>query len=165
MSDNEKKSVEQRGMGVGYVTLIMLFAVICLTVLAALSYQAARANDKLNEKNAAFTSGFYEADYRAKEMLSQLDEAALLCHNSGFFEDSFEMYCSENENLAVRKTPDGVEVAFTEAVSGNLALSVKITFFLNPQENNRYRIEGWKTITMSDDSDEFLGVWTGEELT
>ncbi len=165
MNDNEKNVVEQRGMGVGYVTLIMLFAVICLTVLAALSYQAARANDKLNEKSISFTDGFYEADCRAKEVLSQLDEAAVLSHNSGFFEDSFELYCSENEKLVTRKSAEGIEVAFTENISGNLLLSVKITFFSAPQGDERYEITEWKTIAVSGEyEDESLGVWIGENL-
>lgn len=152
-------------MGVGYVTLIMLFAVICLTVLAALSYQAARANDKLNEKSVSFTREFYDADTRAKERLCSLDEAAYLALQSGFFEDSFGMYCSETEGITVRRVPEGTEVSFTEPISAGLRLSVRITFFSAPADDKRYRIEEWKTAAVTDGEDDTLGVWTGESLT
>lgn len=163
---DENRNNEQRGMGVGYVTLIMLFAVICLTVLAALSYQAARANDKLNEKSVSFTDSFYAADYRAKEQLSQLDSAALAAHNSGFFEDSFSMYCSERDKFITRNTSEGFEVSFSESINNTLALSVKIVFFNTPENGVRYRIQEWKTTVVSDDTeDETLGVWNGGNLT
>lgn len=165
VSENTRNGNRDRGMGVGYVTLIMLFAVICLTVLAALSYQAARANDKLNEKSASFTHSFYDADIKAKELLSQLDETALTCHNSGFFEDSFQMYCEEYDNLTVRKVPEGTAVAFVYPVSDNLELSAEIVFFSTPQNDKRYRIEKWKTVAVSEETDGTLGVWTGESLT
>lgn len=162
--DNNRKSVsEGRGMGVGYVSLIMLFAVICLTVLASLSYQAARANDKLNEKSISFTDGYYAADSKAKELLSQLDEAALLSHESGFFGDSFGVLCEEYKNVAVRKIPEGFEASFSQPVSDSLALSVKVVFFSAPTED-RYRIDEWKTVSVDMAQDNSLGVWNGESL-
>ncbi len=162
MNNSGRNISEGRGMGVGYVTLTMLFAVICLTVLASLSYQAARANDKLNEKSVSFTTGLYEADSRAKVTLSQLDEWAMLSHDSGFFNDSFPACCEEKDDLDIKKVPDGFEVAFTEDISDNLMLSAKITFFAVPQNGCRYRIDEWKNVAVTDDTaDETLGVWDG----
>lgn len=162
MDDNRKNITEGRGMGVGYVTLIMLFAVICLTVLASLSYQAARANDKLVEKSVSFTNSFYEADTRAKETLSQLDEWSLMSFESGFFDDNFPLCCEENENLSVKKIQTGYEVMYKEKISENLELSVIAVFYNNPQNSPRYRIEEWKTVSSSSDSsDDNLNVWDG----
>ncbi len=163
MSD-DKKLPESRGMGVGYVSLIMLFAVICLTVLATLSYQAARANDKLNEKSVSFTTAYYNADNRAKRLLSQLDEKALISCESGFFGESFAEYCGEYEVVTLRNVPEGCEVSFSEEISDNLRLSVVITFFSNPDDGVRYRVEEWKTVADLKDTDENLGVWDGTGL-
>ncbi len=160
MSDNQKNISQERGMGVGYVSLIMIFAVICLTVLASLSYQAARANDKLNEKSIAFTDSYYAADNRAKELLSKLDESAMTAYESGFFDESF---ADGYENVNVRKTADGYEVSFVEPVNERLSLSVKISFSDIP-ENGRYKIIEWKTVSVSDMSEDTLGVWDGENL-
>ena len=164
MTDNRKKISEGRGIGVGYVTLIMLFAVICLTVLASLSYQAARANDKLNEKSVSFADGYYTADSSAKRILSELDEGAMLSHETGFFDDSFSELCGEYEKIEMRKIPEGFEVSFSEPVSSSLELSVKIVFFSMPSEDGRFRIEQWKTVSVDVQEDSSLGVWDGGEL-
>lgn len=165
MNDERKNQAESRGIGVGYVTLIMLFAVICLTVLASLSYQAARANDKLNEKSISYTDSFYEADTRAKLTLSELDAAASEAHRSCFFYDGFSAYCAENEQLSVKQVSEGFEVSYSEEINESLILSVKIVFFNIPSDGARYRIEEWKTVTASaDGAEETLGVWDGGML-
>lgn len=170
MNNERKNPAESRGIGVGYVTLIMLFAVICLTVLASLSYQAARANDKLNEKSVMFASSYYEADAGAKRLLARLDEAAYLSYESGFFDENFPILCeeiiaSENYAAAMNKVQDGYRLSFTEKISNNLELSAVIVFFGNPADGQRYRIEQWKTVTVGADINEGnLGVWNGENL-
>lgn len=170
MNDNRKNVSENRGIGVGYVTLIMLFAVICLTVLASLSYQAARANDKLNEKSVMITSAYYEADTYAKELLAKLDEAAYISHESGFFDDNFAIMCeeiiaSENNTVVVNKVQEGYKTAFSCGISNNLELSAVVVFYSVPVDGQRYRIEQWKTVSIGSDSgDESLGVWNGENL-
>lgn len=162
MADRKNNVSEGRGMGVGYISLIMLFAVICLTVLASLSYQAARANDKLNEKSISYTNGLYSADTAAKVILSELDAAAMLSFESDFFDDSFTAFCSSYDNLSLRKTAEGYEVSFSEPVSDALSLSVKIVFYSVPVGNDRYEIAEWKTVSVSEiTEDKPLGVWDG----
>ncbi len=162
MDDNRKTISEGRGVGVGYVTLIMLFAVICLTVLASLSYQAARANDKLSEKSISFTNSFYSADSRAKETLAQLDGWAAAAHETGFFDDSFPLMCEENENLTVKRTQEGYEISYSEPVSDNLELSAVIVFFGAPTNGQRYRTDSWKTVpVIAENEGDTLGVWDG----
>ena len=39
------------GIGIGYVSVMMIFAVICLTILAVLAFQAASSDERLSEKN------------------------------------------------------------------------------------------------------------------
>ncbi len=175
MSDNRKSLSQERGMGVGYVTLIMLFAVICLTVLASLSYQAARANDKLNDKSVRYTSSYYLADGIANEALCMLDEAAYEAHGTGFFSDSFEVICEEkiaeqNDRVytvtpVLKRVQGGFRVSYTCPVTDNNEISVKILFFDTLRDGERYRIEEWKTVTVSaEDSEETLGVWDGSAL-
>ncbi len=168
MNDSRKSLSQERGMGVGYVTLIMLFAVICLTVLASLSYQAARANDKLNEKSIYFTQRYYSADARANEIVSIFDEAAFEAHETGFFADSFEAICQEKAsayNAVIKRVQEGFLVSYSCSLTDNTELSVKILFFDLPKDGERYRIEEWKTVAVSaDESEETLGVWDGSAL-
>lgn len=175
MNDNRKSLSQGRGMGVGYVTLIMLFAVICLTVLASLSYQAARANDKLNDKSIYYTSSYYLADGIANEVLCALDEAAYEAHGTGFFSDSFEVICEEklaeqNDRVytvtpVLKRVQEGFLASYACPVTDNTEISVKILFFDTPRDDGRYRIEEWKTVAASgEDSEETLGVWDGSAL-
>lgn len=157
------------GLGIGYVSLVMLFTVICLTVLSVLSYQAASANDMLNEKNSAFTAEYYDADSRAKEKLSALDSAALGAMQSrlqgGFFEDGFAACCDEIGGITLQKLPDGFMVSFSEPVNDRLSLDVRARFYAKAVEGRRYSIERWKT-TASDDigSADPPDVWDGGAL-
>ncbi len=161
---NKSKGISGRGLGVGYVTLIMLFAVICLTVLSVLSYQAARANEKLNEKSSVFCTEYYAADGRAKMILSELDNDALEAHSSGFFAESFAELCNEYENISVRQVLEGFSVSFSEPLNERLKLSVNVVFYNTPVES-RYSINEWKTISADTEaSDAPLGVWDGSPL-
>ncbi len=160
---NEKKnSTGTGGMGVGYVSLIMIFAVICLTVLAVLSYQAAGANDILNDKSGAFTREYYAADSRAKEKLALLDDMALTA-SAGFFSDDFAVLCGEEiPDAAVRSVPEGVEVSFIEPINDRLDLKVSIVFYSFSADGSRYRIDEWRSLSaVTDTTDEALGVWDG----
>lgn len=162
LSNNNKNTVNFGGMGVGFVSLIMIFAVICLTVLSVLSYQAAGANDILNDKSAAFTREYYAADSRAKEKLFLLDELALTA-SDGFFESDLVAMCEEAlPEAKLRNTPEGIEIRFTEPVNDRLGLEVSIVFYSFSPDGSRYRIQEWKTVSAADDaSDEPLGVWDG----
>ncbi len=160
---NKKSSpTASGGMGVGYVSLIMIFAVICLTVLAVLSYQAAGANDILNDKSAAFTSEYYAADSRAKEKLFVLDECALAAAD-GFFEDDFTALCTERlPDVSLRNVPEGTEVSFSEPINDRLELRVCIVFCDISADGSRFRVIEWRTASVNtDNTDEALGVWDG----
>ncbi len=162
MSNNEKRSLGSGGMGVGYVSLVMIFSVICLTVLAVLSYQAAGANDILNRKSGDFTAEYYEADSNAKNILMQLDEAALQV-SAGFFEEDFTCVCNEILDTAkISASPEGVEVSFTQPINDRLNLDIRIMFYSNSVDGSRYRILQWNTASADTaETEEPLGVWDG----
>lgn len=164
MDDKRSDVTTSTGLGVGYVSLMMLFAVICLTVLSVLSYQAAGSNEILNERSSSFNSEYYRADGRAKSILMQLDKTALECHNSGFFADSFADECSAFSDVTVTPVAEGFRVEYSETINDRLLLDVEIVFFSSPQ-GDRYRIDSWKTLpTDLDEQDSSLGVWDGSTI-
>ena len=161
---NDKKSVfsTSTGLGVGYVSLIMLFAVICLTVLAVLSFQAAGSNEMLNERSSSFNSQYYRADGRAKSILMRLDNAALSAHENGFFEDSFAEGCGQLSAVELTRTAEGFKAAYTEVINERLSLSVEVLFYSAPVDGSRYRIDRWQTVPAdSEEQESSLGVWDG----
>ncbi len=57
---------------VGAVSLITVFAVLCLVVFALLSLSTAQADTRLSDKAAAATYGYYTADTEAEAILARL---------------------------------------------------------------------------------------------
>lgn len=162
---DKKRSFFSGGMGVGYVTLMMIFAVICLTVLAVMAYRAASANDVLNEKSIAYTQEYYEADGRAKEKLMLLDKAAYNAHESAFFDSSFEDACACIEGVTLKKTMEGYTAEYSEPINERLCIMVSIMFYSSPRGGVRYRIISYKTVAADESGEEpALGVWDGSTI-
>jgi len=56
------------GLNIGSASIIMLFAVLCLTVLAALSLLSANSQYALSERSAEVTRAYYAAEVKAAEI-------------------------------------------------------------------------------------------------
>ena len=76
---NKKKRFFGSTVGVGYISMMLIFTVICLTILAVLSFQAVYSNDRVSSRSERFTQEYYDADMAAKRTLAQLDGIALEC--------------------------------------------------------------------------------------
>ena len=57
---------------VGGSSLLVIFAVLCLTVFAMLSLTQAQADRRLAQNSWSAVTGYYQADCQAQEILSQL---------------------------------------------------------------------------------------------
>ena len=62
---------------VGGVSLLITFAVLCLTVFALLSLSSVRANQRRAEASAKAVEDYYAADCAAQEVLSRLRQGEL----------------------------------------------------------------------------------------
>lgn len=57
---------------VGGSSLLVMFAVLCLTVFALLALSTVQADRRLSDTSARSVEAYYEADCRAEEILAQL---------------------------------------------------------------------------------------------
>lgn len=57
---------------VGGSSLLVIFAVLCLTVFALLTLSTVEAGGRLSQKSAAAVTAYYEADCKAQEVLAKL---------------------------------------------------------------------------------------------
>ena len=57
---------------VGASSLLVIFAVLCLTVFALLSIATVRADGRLGDKVEEAVIGYYQADCQAEEILARL---------------------------------------------------------------------------------------------
>lgn len=146
------------GMGVGYVSVMLIFAVICLTIFAVLSFKAANSTDKFNERSGEFLRQYYAADTAAKETLSKLNDCAFNARAGQFFEEEFEEYASEVEGVSLKQTADGLSASYSVAINDRQELSVSVMF-----NNIGYSIERWQSRSIfEENSGSHLGVWDGK---
>jgi len=60
------------GLGVGSASIILIFAVLCLTVFSLITFYVAENDKALVDAKANAVVSFYEADARAEAILAQI---------------------------------------------------------------------------------------------
>ena len=115
---------EKRGFSVPVVggsSLLVIFAVLCLTVLAMLSLSTARSSAELSRASADAAAAYYEADAQAEEILARLrggeTPEGVISGGDGTYQ--YEVPISQTQALSVRvrAAEDGWTVLRWKAVS------------------------------------------------
>lgn len=155
---NGRKQQKNAGIGVGYITVMIIFAILCLTVFAVLSFRAAGSNDALNDRAGNYLKNYYAADMSAKEILSRLDEIAFELKGSAFFAESFEEEAKTIEGVSVKSLPNGCTAEYSVGINNRQSIFASVIFF----ENGEFKINEWKSITNDTfEDDPGLNVWDG----
>lgn len=122
---------------VGGSSLLVIFAVLCLTVLALLSLASAQANQRLSLASADAAADYYAADSKAEELLARLRNGEL---------------------------PDGVleeDGVYTYACPISATQELMVAVRLDGAD---YEILRWKARSTADwTPDDTIEVWNGEE--
>lgn len=122
----------------GGSSILVVFAVLCLTVFAMLSLATAQTDARLSQASADGVSAYYAADTKAEEILARLLAGEL---------------------------PDGVTVqenryTYRCPISDTQALEVEIRL-TGPGD---YTILRWQAVSTADwTPDNSIAVWDGEE--
>lgn len=66
---------KRKGLGVGSVSLVLIFAVLCLTIFALLTLSTARSDASLAERAAQSAKDYYAADTQAERVYIGVAEA------------------------------------------------------------------------------------------
>ncbi|HML38574.1 MAG TPA: hypothetical protein PKA19_14330 [Bacillota bacterium] len=86
-------------VGIGGPSIIMIFVVLCLTTLAALSLMTANADWKLTKKATEAVTGYYSADSKAEEILASAD--ASLSAGQALETSSFTIPATATQDLVM----------------------------------------------------------------
>lgn len=122
-------------VAIGLSSLLVIFAVLCLTVFSLLSLSTAKADARLADKSRQATYDYYEADCKAQEILSQ---------------------------IRAGQVPEGVTLtdgvyAYQCPISDTQILAVEVTV-----TENGYEILRWQSVSTTQwEADESLRVWQG----
>ena len=115
---------EKRGFSVPVVggsSLLVIFAVLCLTVLAMLSLSTARSSAELSRASADAAAVYYEADAQAEEILARQrggeTPEGVISGGDGTYQYEVPISQTQALSVCVRAAEDGWTVLRWKAVS------------------------------------------------
>ena len=123
---------------VGGSSLLVIFAVLCLTVFALLALSTAQAGERLSSQSLQAVEAYYQADSRAEAILARLRLG----------------------ELPPEVTAEGAGVyAYTCPISDTQALFVRVRV----EEDGGYALLRWQAASTARwEAEEGLSVWDGE---
>ena len=121
---------------VGGSSLLVIFAVLCLTVFALLSLSSVQAERRLADAATQSVVDYYEADLQAEIILARL---------------------RGGEEIPGVEEKDG-KYEFEVPISGRQTLSVALT-----REGDDWVVLRWQAVTREGELDDSLNVWKGSE--
>lgn len=135
---------------VGASSLLVIFAVLCLTVFAMLSLSTVQADKRLSDASAAAALSYYEADTEAERIFARL--------RTGELPDGVTVttYAAPMEGVAIR----GSMYSYTCAVSETQALQVEIA-----EQDGVWTVLRWQTVSTTGwEADDSIDIWDGDGI-
>lgn len=121
---------------VGGSSLLVIFAVLCLTVFALLGLSSVQASGRLSDASAQAVSAYYTADCQAEEILAALRQGEV--------------------PEGVRQEENGV-YAYTCPISDTQALEVRVRV-----DGGTWTVLRWQAVSTARwEADESLDLWDG----
>lgn len=153
---NKKSGFRGSGLGVGYVSIMVIFVTVCLTLFAVLSLSAAGSNDAFNKRSGEYLREYYAADAKAVDILAQLDSSAKAAAQSGFFLDDFEL-SAEELGADIVPVKGGCRAKYSVKINERQQLMCEVVF----TEDGGFEKTRWQSVAAYSDDDSHLNVWDG----
>ena len=152
---NNEENKRPAGIGTGYLSIMMIFVVLCLTMLAALSYSAASAEKRYSDKSGEYTREYYAADLEAKRVLAEIDSIA--AEYDDYSDFMFLSELDEIDGAEYEMIPGGVEISWLTPINERQSISSSVKY-----SGRGYTITEWRTVSSSEFESKPLNVWQGE---
>ena len=131
--------------------MLVIFMILCMVIFAVLSLSNTVKDQHLSEKNAEHTTAYYAANNEGEHKLAEIDAVLNGC-------TTFE------EAITALETLDGLRLEYTKEagklmagyiISMNDSENLQIVLSIYPQNDVKYKIITWKTISSSE--------WEGQQ--
>jgi len=140
--------VNKSGIGVGSASIVLVFAVLCLTVFSLITYVVAGNDKAIVDAKAELVTAYYEADAEAERILADLLAAdAVPATVRGV-----DIHTGRDETTGADTTYFLYPISDTKTLYVSLAIGGDSFDILNW---HMYDTDEWET-------DDSLNVWTGE---
>lgn len=143
------------GIGTGYLSIMMIFVVLCLTMLAALSYSTASTENGYSQKSGEYTKAYYTADLAAKQTLAAVD--GIVAKYDDYTDFMLLAELDEIDGVEYNIRMNGLEVRWVTPVNKSQSISSVIMY-----SGVGYAVLEWRTVSKNDEIDNHLNVWSGE---
>ena len=136
------------GIGVGSASIVLIFAVLCLTIFSLITFVVAGNDKSLTDAKVRLVTGYYEADALAERILADiLDSDTVSAELHGV-----SIHTRWDESL------DAEVIYFFCPISDIKALYVNLVI-----RDDSFDILSWRMYSVDEWTiDESLNVWSGE---
>lgn len=168
------KTRNRPALNVGISSIIVIFAILCLVIFAALSLTSASADYRLTEKLKEHTDEYYSACSAAEDLLDEIDRSLADAHaETAGGEDVQAAYfgrvisslseLSGLSGLEITEAYDAVAVYFSTPISAEQTLEVALTVLCPQEPGDRfYRVDSWKAVATGEwHPDDTLNLFDG----
>jgi len=136
------------GIGVGSASIVLVFAVLCLTIFSLITFVVASNDKNLVDAKAQLVTGYYEADTLAELVLADILAADEIPGSIR----GVEINNGWDESLNVETTYFFCYISEIKALYVNLAL-----------QNDSFNILSWRVYDKDEwEYDDSINVWTGD---
>ena len=133
----------------GGISLLTVFAVLCLTVFALLSLSTVQADVRLSQASVQAVEDYYAADRQAQAVLAQL--------RWGEITEEITMVADYG---AWSGGPGWSEYSYAVPISDTLELQVEVAL-----DGSDYEVLRWQAVPVGEwEIDDGLELWDGEEF-
>jgi len=140
--------MNKSGIGVGSASIVLVFAVLCLTIFSLITFVVASNDKALVDVKVELVTGYYEADALAERILIDIFTNGVYPQTS----QGVNVYTKWNDDL-------GIDTAYFFCyISEVKALYVNIAIY-----DDSYDILSWRMYDIDDwEADTSINVWSGE---
>ena len=136
------------GMGVGSASIVLVFAVLCLTIFSLITYVVAGNDKALIDAQVRLVTGYYEADSLAEQILVDILEADTIPASI----HGVEIHTRWDDDLGADTTYFFCRISDVKALYVNLAL-----------RDDSFDILSWRMWDMHVwEYDSSINIWSGD---
>lgn len=143
------------GINAGLSSIVMVFAVLCLTIFAVLSFATSGSEKKLVQKSAAAVERYYAADSACEDVLGGIYDIWKGSSSLESMESAVKSMENAPKDLYVTISNGMLYISYSQAVDESQSLQVGLA-----ADEKDFKIKAWQlTRTGEWDIDEHIHVW------
>ena len=130
--------MNKSGSGIGSASIVLIFAVLCMTVFALISFSSALADKALANAQEKLVKEYYAADARAEYILAEITRTGKIPAEIG------------GVAITTRPAENAVTAAFACSMSDSKELRVEVNVYENSFEILKWKVQDTGTWTADD---------------